>query len=152
MEQEIAAQVLGGTKLAERHSRRLTQLATEREKLLRAYYAEAISVEMLKAEQSRIDSEVSALQQQIDVDLNQLEAARDLAEGAMQLLSSCHESYLAADEDERRHWNTALFKRILVTERQVTAAEYREPFRTIFSSVGSNKDLLVARKVCECRT
>lgn len=146
MDKEIAAQVLGGTKLAERHSRRLAQLANEREKLLRAYYAEAISVEMLKAEQARIDTEVAALQQQIDVDLEKLEQARDLVEGAMRLAGNSHESYLAAEAEARRHWNGALFKRILVGGRQVSAAEYREPFRTLFSWAGSNKEFLVGRR------
>jgi hypothetical protein len=39
--------------------RRLHQLANEREKLLRAYYADAIDVATLKREQARINAEVA---------------------------------------------------------------------------------------------
>jgi len=42
--------------------RRLRQLANEREKLLRAYYADAIDVTTLKREQTRINAEVAARQ------------------------------------------------------------------------------------------
>jgi hypothetical protein len=45
--------------------RRLRQLATEREKLLRAYYADAIDVATLKREQARIDADVTQAESQL---------------------------------------------------------------------------------------
>lgn len=45
-------------KTAKLWSKRLAQLANEREKLLKAYYAEAIPLEMFKREQARIESEI----------------------------------------------------------------------------------------------
>jgi hypothetical protein len=42
--------------------RRLRQLANEREKLLRAYYADAIDVATLKREQARINAEVAEVE------------------------------------------------------------------------------------------
>jgi hypothetical protein len=46
-------------------SRRLHQLATEREKLLRAYYADAIDVAILKREQARINADVADAESQL---------------------------------------------------------------------------------------
>jgi predicted nucleic acid-binding Zn-ribbon protein len=45
--------------------RRLRQLANEREKLLRAYYADAIEVATLKREQARINAEVTEAESQL---------------------------------------------------------------------------------------
>jgi site-specific DNA recombinase len=45
--------------------RRLRQLANEREKLLRAYYADAIDVAILKREQARINAEVAEAESQL---------------------------------------------------------------------------------------
>jgi hypothetical protein len=49
-------------------SRRLHQLATEREKLLLAYYADAIDVAILKREQARISAEVAEAESQLVTD------------------------------------------------------------------------------------
>lgn len=48
--------------------RRLRQLAYEREKLLRAYYADAIDVQTLKREQARINAEVVEAEVQLASD------------------------------------------------------------------------------------
>lgn len=48
--------------------RRLRQLANEREKLLRAYYADAIDVATLKREQARVNMEVAGAESQLATD------------------------------------------------------------------------------------
>jgi len=46
-------------------SRRLKTIATEKEKLIRAYYADAIDLETLKREQARIREESVTLEGQL---------------------------------------------------------------------------------------
>jgi predicted nucleic acid-binding Zn-ribbon protein len=45
--------------------RRLRQVANKRERLLRAYYADAIDVQTLKREQARINDEVAEAESQL---------------------------------------------------------------------------------------
>ena len=56
--------------------RRLRQLANEREKLLRAYYADAIDVATLKREQARINAEVAEAESQLANDGEKLAQAK----------------------------------------------------------------------------
>lgn len=138
MDQEITSQVAGHSKIMNRYERRKTQLATKREKLLSAWYADAIPVELLKKEQLAIDQEAETLEAGIGVDVNRLQDARRLADGAIGLLSRCRESYVESAPDHRRRWNRILFKKVLIGERQVKGFEYQEPYATLFAWAGSN--------------
>jgi hypothetical protein len=77
--------------------RRLRQLANEWDKLLRAYYADAIDVTTLKREQARINAEVAEAESQLANDGEKLAQAKqlidlalDLAKGSMVDLSGCY--------------------------------------------------------------
>jgi len=92
---EIAAQVTGSAKAARRYQEKLAKLAAEREKLLRAYYADAIPLELLKKEQQRIDDEVLDLRDRVEVDREKLERARKTVDIAVRLLANCETAILA---------------------------------------------------------
>lgn len=96
MDREIAAQTVTSVRVVKRQKSQLDQLTAQREKLLRAYYAEAIPVELLKREQNRIDSEVGAIHSRANVDVAKLEEGRDLVGKAMGLVEDCRKSYDAA--------------------------------------------------------
>jgi hypothetical protein len=70
-------------------TRRLHQLATEREKLLRAYYADAIDVAILKREQARIDAEVADAESQLATDGEKLAQAKQIIDLALELAENC---------------------------------------------------------------
>ena len=138
LDRELADQSVGGAREVARYARRIAQLQAQREKLLQAYLKEAISVELLKVEQDRIDEEEADIRTRMSVDRSVLEKARQAAEVAMDLLRSCGEAYVNAKERARRNWNRALFKAIYVGDGLVKRYEYQEPLGALFAYAGSN--------------
>jgi len=72
---EVAERERHRAEMTEFLGRRLRQLANEREKLLRAYCADAIDVATLKREQSRINAEVADAESQLADDGEKLAQA-----------------------------------------------------------------------------
>ena len=62
MEREIAVQEADKTKRAESNLKKKARLELERDKLLKAYYADALPVELLKKEQDRIEIQLKELE------------------------------------------------------------------------------------------
>ena len=130
---EVAAREKDRGRNGERAARRLTQLASERDKLLRAYYADAIPLEMLKREQSRIDGEVQEAEASLELAGENLTSAKELIEHTLHLLSNCHRAYKRASSADRKKWNRAVFERVLVKGGQVTEAVIKEPFACVLA-------------------
>ena len=139
VEMEIGQQVLGSTKSARRHQEKLMQLDSERQKLIQAFYADAIPVELLRTEQQRIDDEVRALKEQIGLDRETLEHARKAVEIALRLIDRCDATFRESKETSRRRLNQVFFERIYVSSGEIRAFDYREPFKTIFENIANAK-------------
>jgi site-specific DNA recombinase len=120
--------------------RRLRRLANERDKLLRAYYADAIDVETLKREQTRINAEVAEAEAQLAADGEKLNQAREVIDLALNLAKDCAASYRKARPEVRKMWNQAFFREIVVDDGNVIRIEYEEPFATL---LGSHKGQIV---------
>jgi site-specific DNA recombinase len=120
--------------------RKLRQLATEREKLLRAYYADAINVDTLKREQARINAEVAEAEAQLATDGESLKQAKQVIDLALDLAKNCAASYRKANPEVRKMWNQAFFRKVLVSEGRIDDHEYEEPF---VSLLGSHKAQIV---------
>jgi len=138
VEREIAAQDSGSAKAAARLARRYAQLEIERTKLFRAYYDDAITNEVFKAEQRRIDSEETGIKHEVSLGKSGVEKARKVAEYALRFLDDCQRSYADAGEDLRRHWNRAIFKAFYVGDGIVRTFEYREPFAALLAYSGTS--------------
>jgi hypothetical protein len=137
---EVAERVRHRAGVAEFLSRRLRQLASEREKLLRAYYADAIDVAMLKREQARINAEVAHAESQLAVDGEKLAQAKQIIELALELAENSAASYRKAKPEVRKMWNHAFFDTIRVRDGVVADFTYEEPF---VSLLGSHKGSMV---------
>ncbi len=120
--------------------RRLRQLANEREKLLRAYYADAIDVATLKREQGRINAEVAEAESQLAIDGEKLRQATKLIDLALDLAKNCAASYGKAKPEVRRMWNQAFFRTIRVHDGRIADYTYEEPFASL---LGSHKGSMV---------
>jgi hypothetical protein len=83
--------------------RRLRQLANQREKLLRAYYADAIDVRTLKREQARINAEVAEAESQLANDGEKLDQAKQIIDVALNLAKDCEASYRRARPSSGRY-------------------------------------------------
>ena len=126
--------------------RRLHQLANEREKLLRAYYADAIDVATLKREQARINAEVTEAESQLANDGEKLAQAKQIIDLALDLAKDCAASYRKARPDVRKMWNRAFFDTISVRDGTVADFKYQEPFASL---LGSHKGSFVEVRVPE---
>ena len=115
-------------------ARRLSQLANEREKLLRAYYADAIDVQTLKREQSRLNSEVAETESQLATDGEKLKQAKEIIDLALDLTKNCAASYRKAGPEVRKMWNRAFFRMIRVRDGAIDGFTYEEPFASLLSS------------------
>jgi site-specific DNA recombinase len=120
--------------------RRLRQLANERDKLLRAYYADAIDVATLKREQARINAEIAEAESQLASDGEKLAQAKQIIDLALDLAKNCATSYRKARPDVRKMWNHAFFQSIRVRDGGIADFTYEEPFASL---VGSHKGSMV---------
>ena len=143
---EIAERERHRAEATEFLGRRLRQLANEREKLLRAYYAEAIDVATLKREQARINSEVVDAESQLAADGDRLKQAKDIIDLALDLAENCSTSYRKASPEVRKMWNRAFFGTVHVRDGSIADFTYREPFASL---LGSHKGSMVDPRVSE---
>jgi site-specific DNA recombinase len=125
--------------LAHRHQRqrnRLKLIEAEQGKLMQAHYADAIPLDLLKAEQSRLTAERIELEGALQGTSASEARLRDTVEVAVALLQNCNRSYDGMRARERRLMNQAFFKRVWVTEEGVVAWDYNEPFATLMRRHG----------------
>jgi hypothetical protein len=137
---EVAERERHRAEATESLGRRLRQLANEREKLLRAYYADAIDVATLKREQARINADVAETESQLATDGEKLKQAKQIIDLALDLAKDCASSYGKARPDARKMWNRAFFRTIRVRDSRIADFTYEEPFASL---LGSHKGSMV---------
>lgn len=111
-----------------RQTARLAQLDSEREKLLKAHYAEAVPLDLLKREQARIAKEMAAAHSTLGRLNTELGAVERGLDQALALVADCHQLYLAAPPHIRRQLNQAVFERIFVEDGDVPTGQLASPF------------------------
>ena len=116
---------------AARQRKRLAKLAEEREKLLHAYYAGAVPVDLLRSEQERLTAEAAHAERHIEAAEASFTDIEETLGKALDLLADCQAAYLAAPGHLRRQWNQALFERLVVCDDKIGEAEVAEPFATL---------------------
>ena len=144
----------GAAELADLAARR-TQLEDEQEKLLRAHYAGAVTLELLKREQDRITASLETIKNRIDAHHGEYAFARANLDDSLTLLSNAGDIYKTADDANRRLCNQALFKAIYVDEDNDVRVGYKTPYDGL-SIEGLQADALTwaaeARKLGQART
>jgi site-specific DNA recombinase len=124
-------------------TKKLAKLADERQKLLQAFYANAIPLQLLKADQDRITREEQTTRSELDVTEQDLAGWQDVLTMAIRLASNCHTAYLKARPSIRRRFNEAVLEAVYVKDRKIARAEFSEVFAPLFSRPSSNKRLNV---------
>ncbi len=135
--EELEAQHKHVTTERRRLEDRLVRLQDESTKLLQAHYADAVPLDLLKSEQTRITGEVSSTQRQLEALVSDLTRVEQTIERAGRWATNCAQAYQKAPHTERKLLNQAFFKRILITENGVTQWEYNEPFATLMAAHGA---------------
>jgi site-specific DNA recombinase len=124
-------------------TKKLAKLANERQKLLHAFYANAIPLELLKAEQDRISRREQAARSELDVTEQDLAGWRDILSRAIRLAGNCHAAYVKARPSIRRRFNEAVLEAVYMKDRKIARAEFSEVFAPLFSRPSSNRTLKV---------
>ncbi|MHB9111844.1 MAG: recombinase family protein [Thermoleophilia bacterium] len=103
-------------------TRRMAKLAEQRLKLMDAYYAGAVPLEVLKKEQERISGEMDDCQSRLEILKTGDEEIRNALNMALELASKCSVAYRKAGPEVRRQFNHAFFKKILIRNKKVSDA------------------------------
>lgn len=138
LEKELIDKESFNIKQREFITKRMARLNNEREKLLQAFYVNAIPVELLKKEQTRIGEEMAKLesvQEQVTGHLDQVNRSIEMGIG---LASNCYSVYQKASPNNKRKFNHALFEKIYLKDKIISKCEYSEFFKDLFSDKETN--------------
>ena len=109
-------------------AQRLMKATEERDKLLQAFYAGAISLELLKREQTRLTKELEDAQAALKAAQQEFGEIEQTLETALTLAGDCQAMYRAATEKVRRQCNQAFFTELLIDDQGEVQVELAEPF------------------------
>ena len=110
---------------------RLAQLKAESDKLLQAYYADAIDVDHLREEQTRIAASRAGLERRLGQSQLAVEQIHAAFERCCELLLSAHDHYLVSDDNGRRDLNQAVFERIYIRDDEVVGSDLTPVFHRL---------------------
>lgn len=114
-------------------AKKLAKLSDDRQKLLSAFYANAIPLELLKEEQDRITTQERAVKYELDVAESDLDGWQDVLRTAIKLAGNCHAAYLKARPSVHRRFNQAVLEAVYVKDRRIARAEFSDVFAPLFS-------------------
>jgi site-specific DNA recombinase len=139
LEEEIVERQAAAGELRVTLTKRLAALAEERQKLLRAYYANAIPLELLKRDQDRITQQEKKAKVELAATEADLNKWQEVLTVAIRLAGSCHDAYLKASPKVRRRFNDAVVKAVYLEEGKVKRVEFTDVFAALFSRPSSNR-------------
>jgi site-specific DNA recombinase len=143
LETEIVERQASASDLRVVLTKRLAALAEEREKLLKAYYSNAIPLELLKKDQDRITEAEEKARRELDLAETDLQGWEEVLSLAIRLAGSCHAAYLKAKPKVRRRFNEAVLKAVYIKDGKVSKYDFTEIFEVLFSRDGLNKVAMV---------
>jgi site-specific DNA recombinase len=118
---------------SEFQERRIVELKDQQHKLIQLSYANAISLELLKSEQARINQELGHAEERLraaDVHFTTIETNLDRA---LSMVTNCHRAYTSASDLEKRHYNQTVFEWVKIGRNGITERQLADPFRTLLS-------------------
>lgn len=107
---------------------RRTELEEERVVVLRAHYSGAISLELLKEEQTRIESRLDDIKGRLSAHHDEYAAARANLDDCLALLANVALIYRRCDNQNRRLCNQAFFRKIFIDEDRTVRVDYQAPY------------------------
>ena len=98
----------------ERHARRLRELTTQQQKLVQLFYRDAVSEDVLHAEQARIAEEQAQVEQWTQAAQHQVDDVMAALDEALLLVDRHQRAYDSATESQRRLLNLAVFEHFTI--------------------------------------
>jgi site-specific DNA recombinase len=118
----------GAEKRARQQRKRITTLEAERRKLLQAYTAGAIELDLLKEEQTRLTKQIADAGAALAATEVHWETIERNLQAALGLAQHFGTAYARANEQTKRHMNQAVFEAVYVDVDGVTCARLADPF------------------------
>jgi hypothetical protein len=118
--------------------RKLAHAQHEREKLLQAYFADALPLEVFKREQTRIAKEIDSARAEIAEAESTDSPYREMLETALSYMRDARRGYAQADPYVKRLWNRTLIERITIKGGQLSGVELKQPYHGLFLLASSN--------------
>lgn len=130
----------------------LAKLDRDSQKVLDAFYADAIDTPELRREQARIASERAASEQALHAHQHSESHLTERLEYCLEVLSSAHTLYrqASADDTARRELNQAVFEHLYVHDDEIIASDLTRAFQRLMSDE-LDADLANERKGEETR-
>lgn len=122
-----------------RARRQLTSLEDERNKLMRAHYAGAVPLDLLKTEQGRINRELTQANEVLAGSEVRFEDVQRTAEQAAAMAVNCQRAYIESPARVRRYFNQTLFEGLFVVEDEVVWGEPTDTGRALFEVNGRHR-------------
>ncbi len=113
--------------------RRLTRLEGQRQKLLDAYLAGAVPVDLLREKQAKISHEIEQAGKRADSLDVQFERVKTNLDKALDLAGNWYGAYCGSNERDRRQMNQAIFERIDVNLHHELEFKFRQPFAVLLN-------------------
>jgi len=126
-------QLEGAEKRARQQRKRITTLENERRKLLQAYTAGAIDIELLKEGQERLLKQLADAGAALAATEVRWEQIVTNLKAALGLANRFGEAYRRAKPRTRRHLNQAVFEVVYVDTEGVTYARLADPFAQLLA-------------------
>ncbi len=121
--------LLERTSLEKRHDR----LLSEQAKLLRAHYADAVPVHLLKSEQHRLDRELGQARHRLEALEGDIDTTRANLATALDYAVNADKAYASAGPSTRRELNQFFFTRLIVEDDNSVTAKLNEPYAILLS-------------------
>ena len=106
-------------------------LEEERLVVLRAHYSGAISLELLKEEQMRIEARLDDIKGRLSAHHDEYAAARANLDDCLALLANISLIYSRCDNQNRRLCNQAFFRKIFIDEDREVKVEYQPSYEAL---------------------
>lgn len=103
-------------------------LENERRTLLKAHYAGAAPLTLLKEEQDRISKELAAAQRIVDTCSTEYETMLANLDTALALLADPYGAYLKSNDDQRRVLNQTLAEKLFLIDDRIVGADLAAPY------------------------
>lgn len=112
--------------------RQKQRLLVERTKLLQAHYADAIPLDLLRSEQTRIADQLDYIKERLEATGRQEAVVNFNLGRALRLATNVHDAYRVSDGARRRLLNQAFFKKVIIDTEGVRS-EFAEPYDILLS-------------------
>ncbi len=135
VQKELDALQAKNAKTERSAKKQLDNKREQRRKLLEAYYAGALTLELFKAEQEELTSAIEAQERRLVQAHAHAADFERMLKKTLEFLYRPQEAYLAAPEKLRRQLNQAVWEQIevhvLPTKEHTVTARVQEPFATL---------------------